>query len=281
MAGLPDGDRALIEDAVKLLLSEAPVGWTQLHAEFAPASQPPVAAAYVMTSAGSLPLPVSAGTLSVVAEQHRRAAQAGMSWQRLVLDCHADGRLSACTDTDATGPAALVPAHGKMRRAWQRRLRRVFMTVTLVCFAAAAVVFAVGWRWSPPPRVAMIAVPSPPPRQQESFGLLMRWFDAENRSDTAALRMMMCTNPSERLTAMVTTFEHRGNDQRLVFPEAIMDFHDEGSEVSVKIAERLRPLSEHAKRGFEAAHGAFFYNNATLVDEGGVLRMCDYDLMPG
>ncbi|OBA78581.1 hypothetical protein A9W99_23180 [Mycobacterium sp. 1164966.3] len=38
------GDRDLFEDAVTLLLTEAPPSWQQLHGEFEPSSQPVVAA---------------------------------------------------------------------------------------------------------------------------------------------------------------------------------------------------------------------------------------------
>jgi len=43
------GDRDLIEDAVKLLLGAAPVGWTRLHGEFEP---PAVAAVSAVTPDG-------------------------------------------------------------------------------------------------------------------------------------------------------------------------------------------------------------------------------------
>ncbi|OBF86671.1 hypothetical protein A5791_20580 [Mycobacterium sp. 852002-51163_SCH5372311] len=99
-------DRDLVEDAVKLLLTEAPPGWQQLHGEFEPSSQPVVAQAFVTTADGrQLPSSVSAGAISVLAEHQRRAAAAGAPWQRLVIDCAADGRLSARAE-----PAAAVSA---------------------------------------------------------------------------------------------------------------------------------------------------------------------------
>jgi len=270
----PAGDRGLIEDAVTLLLSVAPAGWTHVQGEFEPSSQPPVAAALVRTTRGrSQPLPVSAGVLSLLVEQQRSAATTGVPWRRLVIECHSDGRLSARVDNNF-GAAPPDPQR------WPRRLLAATAAGSLV---AAAVVFAFGWRWSPPPRIAMIAVPPPPPRQQEAFDVVNQWYAAENHSNVAGMRAVACANPGPEVVKWFKSTEYYGEDQALVYPEAVTSFRDEGSQFKVEVAVRLHPLDDHMRQQVEilqASHGGYAGDKFTLVDEGGHLKVCEMTYDP-
>jgi hypothetical protein len=270
----PAGDRGLIEDAVTLLLSVAPAGWTHVQGEFEPSSQPPVAAALVTTIKGrSQPLPVSAGVLSLLVEQQRSAASAGEPWRRLMIECHSDGRLSARVDNNP----------GAVPRDPQRWPRRLLAATAAGCLIAAAVVFAIGWQWSPPPRIAMIAVPPPPPRQQEALDVINQWYTAENHSNVADMRAAACANPGPEVVKWFKSTAYYGEDQAIVYPEAVTSFRDEGSQFKVEVAVRLHPLDEHMRQEVEklqASHGGFAGDNFTLVDEGGHLKVCEMTYDP-
>ena len=271
----PAGDRGLIEDAVKLLLSGAPAGWARLYGEFEPSAQPPVAAVSVTTANGrSQPLAVSAGVLSVLAEQQRSSAAAGVPWRRLAIDCHADGRLSARTENDP-GSAAAVPSLTPPDP--QRWPRRLLVALTAGCLIGAAAVFAVGWQWSPPPRLAMIPLPPPPPRQQEAFDVISRWFDAENHSDAAGMRALTCANPGKQLVDRTNTTQWYGEDQEIIYPQVVETFSEDGTEFKVTVAIRFHPLDDRMRREAELAQasGGFVTDNFILVDEGGQLKVCD------
>lgn len=265
---------ALIEDAVKLLLSGAPAEWVHLHSEFE-WSPVPTGTAVVSTAGAAQPVAVTAGVIGVLTEHQRRSAAVGCPWQRLVVDCYADGRLSARAEP---GVSALV--EGAPRRRW---LRPVLATITLGCLAAAVVVFAVGWRWGPPPRVAMIAVPAVSPRQQEAFEVVSQWFDAENREDVAGMRAVVCANPSQSVQDWLSMTGYFGQDQGFVFPDAVDAFQDDGARVWVRVAVRIRPVDEKQKREVaeQQKHGGFFEEKVMLADEGGTLKVCDIYLAPG
>jgi hypothetical protein len=277
----PIGDRELIEDIVKLLLSEAPLGWTALHAEFEPAPRPSqvATASVVMGGAESRLIPVSAGVLSLLGEHHRRAVSAGAPWRRVVIDCQSDGRLSARAEPAGRAPGSVIsPATTPptLRRP-ARWPQWALATIAVGCLAAAATVFAFDWRWGPPPRAGIIAVPPPPPRQQEAFNVVKRWFDAENRSDAAAMTALMCAEPTKSLLEWVNTIKRFGQDQALTFPDAVTQFRDDGSRVWLDVAVSERPLDELQQLAFAAArpNGGFLSDQFTLADEGGRLRVCD------
>jgi hypothetical protein len=262
----PTGDRGLIEDAVKLLISEAPAGWTVLRCEFEPTSPVPTAKAAALTPSGQWQsLTVSAGALSLLTEHQHQAAAAGASWQRLVIEHHCDGRLSAWTED---GPAAADP---------QRWPRRVLAAITTGCLIAAAVIFAVGWQWSQPPRVGMIPVPPPPPRQQEAFDVISRWFDAENHSNVAGMRAVACANPGPTVVGWFKSIGYYGEIQAYIFPEAVTSFSETAGQWKVDVAVRMHPLDAHMVHEVEIAeaNGGFETERFTLVDEGGHLKVCD------
>ncbi|OBK12695.1 hypothetical protein [Mycobacterium asiaticum] len=96
MTGSGDGDRSLVEDAVKLLLASAPTGWTRLHAEFEPSSQPPVAQARVTVRTEEVPLAVPPEAVALIAEYQHRAAAASPP-RRIVIECDSTGALSMRT----------------------------------------------------------------------------------------------------------------------------------------------------------------------------------------
>jgi hypothetical protein len=265
------GDRGLIEDAVKLLLSGVPTGWACVRGEFEPSSQPAVALASVSTADGEFaPLAVSAEVLGVLAEHQRRAAAGGVSWRRLVIECHVDGRLSARTDRDER-------VAGSPPVADRRWLRRGLAAVTAGCLIAAAVVFALGWRASLPPRAGMIPVPPPPPRQQEAFNVISRWFDAENHSDAAGMRALTCANPGSALVDRTKTIQSYGEFQAFFYPDAVVSFSANGPQFNVRVASQLHPINERMKQFSQLLekNGGFTWDDFVLVDEGGQLKVCD------
>jgi hypothetical protein len=168
-------------------------------------------------------------------------------------------------------------------RAGPRRPRRwpqwVLAAITVGCLVAAAVVFAVGWRWSEPPRLGVLGVP-PPPRAQKAFAVVTRWYEAENEANVARMRELVCAHPSQSVTDWITTIAYYGQDQGLIFTDAVAKFRDEGATVWVKVAVRIRPLDDHMRHEVEDAqnHGGFFYEALTLADESGVLKVCDVEL---
>jgi hypothetical protein len=274
----PSGDRGLIEDAVTLLLSVAPAGWTHVQGEFEPSSLPPVAAVLVRTTKGrAQPLPVSAGVLSLLVEQQRSAAATGVPWRRLVIECHSDGRLSARVDNDHG--QALTQSVPPDPQRWPRRLLAATTGGSLI---AAAVVFAIGWQWSSPPRIAMIPVPPPPPHQQEAFDVINQWFTAENHSNVADMRAVACANPGPEVVKWFKSTEYYGADQAIVYPEAVTSFRDEGAQFKVEVAVRLHPLDDHMRHAVEImqANGGYATDNFTLVDEGGHLKVCEMTYDP-
>lgn len=270
------GDRALIEDAVKLLLAQAAPGWQQLSGEFDPAAQPVIAQAFVTAANGQRqPLSVSAGVVSILAEHQRRSAVVGEPWRRLIVDCHADGRLSARTVPDATvpPPEPHLPA-GPQRLRW---LSRALMVVTVGCSTAAGVLFAVAWTWSPPPRADVIALRSPPPREREAYDVVLRWLDGKNRGDAAGMRAVACANPSAKALELIDAIEQLGQHSVIVFPDAFTDFNDQGDRVWATVALRARPLTDSMRTRVEQARksGGFFDERFVLVDEAGQLKVCD------
>ena len=268
------GDRDLIEDAVKLLLGAAPVGWTRLHGEFEP---PAVAAVSAVTPDGMQSVTVPDGVLSVVGEHQRRAAAAGAPWQRLVVDCQADGQLSARTEPHA--PASEL-ADGSAVSAAQRSyrwLRPLLVAVTVGCAAAAAVVFAVAWKWSPPPRADVIVLPAPPPREKEAFDVISKWLNARNLGDAAGMRAMACAQPLPAAAHLIDRIQQFGQTQYIVYPDAITEFRDDQTQLFVTLAERAHPLDEHMRQRVadEQKRGGFFVERFVLVDDGGALKVCD------
>jgi hypothetical protein len=272
--GISD-DRRLVEHAVTMLLGDVPAGWTTLHAEFeAAAAAPPAATASVTCADGELrTLAVPAGAVEALNEYRRLAAAGGAEWQRLVIDCDPDGRLAVRTD-----PPADVRPRGPRR--WPQR---VLAVVTVGCLIAAALVFALAWRWSPPPRAAMIEVPPPSPRQQEAFEVVTRFYDAERRGDWPALRALVCAHPGKNVEDEIEPFQEKPDDEGISYLEAVAAFRDDGDRVWGRFVFRVHPLSEVEKRVVEQAQAAgtgLFADEYTLVQEGGSLKICDADEPP-
>lgn len=262
--GSAPGDRRRIEEVVALLLGEAPAGWAHLHLEFDSATSA-VTTSLTTGEGTSIPLPVPAGVIAALSDYHRQSGTAG----RLVIDCDADGRLSARTDPVATAAGS---------RRWPQW---VLATITIGCLAAAAVVFATGWRWSEPPRLTALGVP-PPPRAQQAFAVATQWYEAENNGDVARMRELACVHPAQSVTDWISTIGYYGQDQGLVFTDAVTKFRDDGAAVWVRIAVRIRPVDDRTKREVDEAqtHGGFLYEEMTLASEGGTLKVCDIALPP-
>lgn len=263
-------DRTLVEDAVRLLLVGAPAGWTKVHGEFEPSSQPNLAEASATTPDGqSLSLGVSAGVQSLLAEHQRRAAAAGAPWRRLILDCQPDGLLAVSTEPWG--------APARVRRS-QRWVVAVLAALSVGCLASAAVVFAVGWRWGPPPRVELTALPDPPARQKEAFEVISKWYEAQNQGDAAGMQALTCANPSSTVRDQIAGAADPGQRSGLVFPDAIVAFSDQGGQVWAGVVIRIRPLDDAMKLDVERAQqedAGYFGGQFTLVDEAGGLKVCD------
>ncbi len=250
------------------MLGDAPPGWTHLHVEFDIESTE-VVAALTTADAGSLHLAVPPDAVEALSEYHRQAVSHGSSWRRLSIDCRSDGTLSMRKDDGARG----------VSRGWPQR---VLAAITVSCLAAAAVVFAVGWRWSPPPRASMIAVPPPSPREGQVFEVLKRWYDAEDRGDGAAMRALACVHVGKNVEDEIEGVEQSGIRDGVTYPEAITGFRDEGAHVWAMVAMRVHPLSDRQRNAVEEnlKHGGFFFDSYTFVQESGAWKVCDADTPP-
>ncbi|MDP7705253.1 MULTISPECIES: hypothetical protein [unclassified Mycobacterium] len=255
--------RRLVEQAVALVLGEAPPGWTRLNIAFDAASSEVTAVADGGADGGAVPLAVPSQAVEALSEYHREAVSSGSLWRRLSIDCGSDGTLSMRKDAATPG----------VSRRWPQR---VLAAITLACLVAAAVVFAVGWRRSEPPRIGVLAVP-PPPRAKAAFAVLEQWYAAEDQGDAALMRQLACAHPTQSLVDWINTIAYYGQDQGLIFPDALTQFRDNGSTVWVKVAVRIRPIDDRMKREVEEAQtrGGFFFETVTLADEGGALKVCD------
>ncbi|QLL06007.1 hypothetical protein [Mycobacterium vicinigordonae] len=258
-----------------MVLAELPAGWRSVHAEVEPSAVPLIALATATGGAGELyPVAIPVTAIDVLAEHQRRAASAGSPWRRMIIDCDSDRTLSVRTE-----PSVSLSIPRKPRR-WPVL---AMLMVTLACLGAATVIFVTGWQWGPPPRAGIVAVPQPPPRQREASKVIGRWVDAENHADVTALRALACTNPGQSVQKWLTTLGDFGQQQALVFPDAVTEFHDEGSRVRVRVAVRIRPLNQAQEQEVQAAQeeGGFFDDEYTLGDEGGVLKVCDVSMAHG
>lgn len=174
-------------------------------------------------------------------------------------------------------------AAGEAAKRAARRSRRwpqwVLAAITLGCLVSAAVVFATGWRWTEPPRLGVLGVP-PPPRAQKAFAVVTQWYDAENDGNVARMRELVCAHPSPSVTGWITTIAYYGQDQGLIFTDAVTKFRDQGATVWLQVAVRIRPVDDRIRREVEEAqtHGGFFYEALTLAEEGGAFKVCDVEL---
>lgn len=254
-----------------MLLKQAPAGWTQLRVEF-DASASPVASATVTSGPGStdVAMQVPAAVVGTLSDFRARSQAGGETWDRLTIDCHADGRLSMQT--------GVVP----QRRGPRRSLTWVLAAVTVGASVAAAVVFAQGWSEPRPARATIAAAPTPSPRQQQAFEVLQRWYDAENRNDGAALRALTCAHPGKNVEDEVAGFEQTKTVDGIAYLEAVSAFRDEGDRVWGRFWFRVHPVSERDKLLVEDVqrHGGFFADAYTLVPENGELKVCDADRPP-
>lgn len=273
-AGSRDGDRVLIENAVKLLRASAPPGWAQLHVECMPFG---VVNAYTTGSAAPGPhwLAVPAEASQALSGYLHRATSANPVPQRLVIDCFPDGRLAARTEpapTLSSGPARAI-AQTPRSRPWPRRL---LAAVTAMCLVAAAALFAFGWRWSDPPEAEISLLPPPPPRQQQAFDTISQWFTALNAHDTAAVQQLVCPNPSGAVLNDVEALDG-GYLGSIDYPEAIVEFQDNGATVSAKVLLRVKPINELQQKAVdENQHqgSGLAHRWIVLVDDGGVWKVC-------
>ncbi|MGH3582077.1 MAG: hypothetical protein ACRDUB_10870, partial [Mycobacterium sp.] len=174
------GDRELVERAATLIQAALPPGWTHLHVECAPSGE--VQAFWIGADPSAVqPVPVPPQAAADLYAYLTRAVT-GSGLQQLIVDVHADGGLSVRT-------AAAPPARSG---AW---LKRSLLGVSVVCSAAAAIVFAFGWRWSAPPAANADPLPTPSANQQQAFDVIDHWLQALNTRDTAAVQQLSCRNP--------------------------------------------------------------------------------------
>ncbi|AQA02941.1 hypothetical protein BVC93_11420 [Mycobacterium sp. MS1601] len=262
---IPVGDRHLIEDALNRLRAGAPPAWTALHAEFGPA----VPHGWAVTAA-SEPIAVNADVAGLMAEHFRRATAAGAPYSRIILDCRADGTLLVRAEPPATNPDG-----GGKRHA----VRLILAGVTLACLAVSGVLFVKDWRWSPLPEADLVTVPATPPRQAEALKLVTRWHEAERRGDIAAMRTLVCARPGNGLSRWMRHLDGGGEQERLAFPEGIVDFSDTASGYRARVVYAARPLNEEWSRAVDDVQGTggLFIEDMTLTDENG-LKLCDIEV---
>lgn len=280
--GVPVGDRELVEEAIVLLCAAAPTGWRVVHGEFEPSHRPPVAVAQAVTDSARQSISVPAGVIDSLAEHQRRAAEAGVPWRRLTIECHSDGRLSVRADPVETAPevGSGGRAAGTRRPMWLRWLRWVLVAVTVGALIAMAVVVGLARPWSPPPRADIIEVPAPSARERQAHDVIVGWYEAHNRGDTAAMRALACVDPKPNVPQWITFIERDGSDGKLYFPEAIAEFREQGSQVWVRFASRIRPLTDAVRAEVDDAQrtGGFFKQVFSLEEqEGGVLKICNVE----
>ena len=233
---------------------------------------PVVSASASVSDSATVTLGVPADVVTAFSDYQAQCKADGRSWRRLVIDCHADGRLSMQTDPSVPGPG--------------RWPTRVLAAIAVVCSVAAVVVFAWGWQ-SPqmpplPPRAAMIEVPAPSAREQQAFDVVRRWYDAEARADGAAMRALACAKPGKNVEDEIEGFEQSKTVEAIVFLEAVVGFRDEGDRVWGRFLYRAHPVSERNKRLVEKMQqeGGYFGDGYTLVVEDGQLKVCDSDTPP-
>lgn len=266
-----DEGRGLVEHAVKVLLASVPQGWSQLHVECISSG---AATAYVgVAGAGSQWLAVPPEAAHALTEYLVKSSGNSPGAQRLMADCFSDGRLSARTEPVAAAAFGAAPTTGARTRVWPRRL---LIAVTAACLAAAAMVFAFGWRWSSPPDAEIERLPPPPPRQQEAFDVISAWFGALASRDVTKVQALSCPTPTGYPLNDIEAM--RGGYQAGIdYAEAIVEFADNGSSVSADVVFRTRPLTDKEKRDVEERQrtgNGLSYRQYVLVDDGGGLKVC-------
>ncbi len=94
------------------------------------------------------------------------------------------------------------------------------------------------------------------------------------------MKELACSAPAQSVLDWITTIDYYGQDQGLVFPDAVTQFQDDGTQVRVKVAVRVRPLTDRMKAQVAEAqeNGGFLHEVVTLADEGGQLKVCDVEL---
>ncbi|WP_139361267.1 MULTISPECIES: hypothetical protein [unclassified Mycobacterium] len=280
--GVPVGDRELVEEAIMLLCTAAPVGWSIVHGEFEPSQQPPVAVAQAVIDSVQQSITVPAGVTHILAEHQRRAADAGAAWRRLTIECHSEGRLSVRADPaeKALGVDSGGRSAGTRRLQWLWWLRFTLAAVIVGALIATAVVVGLARPWSPPPRADIIDVPPPSARERQAHDVIVGWYEAHNRGDTAAMRALACVDPKSNVPQWIISIERDGSDGKLYFPEAIAEFREQGSQVWVRFASRIRPLTDAVRAEVDDAQraGGFFKQVFSLEEEeGGVLKICNVE----
>lgn len=257
-----NGDRELVERAVALVRASLAPGWTHLHVECAPSGEVQAFWTGVApTRAQPVTVPPEAAA-ALHAYVARTAAHSGP--QQLVVDAHADGRLSA----------RMAPAMGARPGPW---IRRSLIGISVACCAAAAAAFAFGWRWSAPPAADADLLPSPSPQQQQAFTVIDDWLRALNAHDATATQELSCQNPSGSVRNDIDALrgDYLGSVDHL---EAIVDFRDSGPTMVAKVLVRVKPISELQKQAVadNQRNGSGLANRTiTLVNESGSWKMCD------
>lgn len=268
------GRRTLVEHAVRLQLNAAPPGWTLLHIECLPLGE---VTAFARVAGAMTPhrLTVPPEAAQGLHEYLRVEAGTTQVPQQLVIDCFPDGRLLVRTEPAPALAPGPTPGAGRAR-AQSRWPKRLLIAVTTGCLVAAAALFAFGWHWSDPPEADISLLPPPSPRQQQAFDTISQWFTALNSHDTVAIQPLVCPTPSGAVLNDVEAIN--GNYLGSIdYPEAIVDFRDNGATVSAKVLLRVKPITddqrlavkENQQEGSGLAHRWI-----VLVDDGGVWKVC-------
>ncbi|GAB5896278.1 hypothetical protein [Mycolicibacterium mageritense] len=267
-----DGSRGLVEDAIKILLGSVPQGWSQLHVECLPSGAASAYVGLVGTTSHWLTVPPEAANALV--QYLVRSTTGSPGAQRLVVDCFPDGRLSARTEpVPASSAGATQKVAGAQPAAWPKRL---LIALTAICLIAAAVVFTIGWRWSPPPEADIERLAPPPPRQQQAFDVISEWFRVLAVHDTARAQALSCANPSGTILNDIEAL-HGDYLGGIDHAEAIVDFRDDGAQVAAKVLLRTKPLTEREKEIVEQHQRegeGLTHRWIVLVDDGGEMKVC-------
>jgi hypothetical protein len=112
--------------------------------------------------------------------------------------------------------------------------------------------------------------------------VINQWYAAENHSNVADMRAVACANPGPEVVKWFKSTAYYGEDQAIVYPEAVTSFRDEGSQFKVEVAVRFHPLDDHMRQVVEKmqANGGYESEKFILVDEDGRLKVCEMTYDP-
>lgn len=273
--GFGDGEsRGWVERAVRLLLDPPPERWSRLHVEHGP--QHSTFAVIHIDGSPPQALPVPAAAADALGE-YLGSTGADPRSVKVIVDCLPDGTLSATTAPIlAVGPH--IPASQSQVAKWPKSWpRRLLMAATVLGVVVAAILFATGWRWLTPHDADIDLLPAPPPRQQQAFAVLDEWFRVLRARDVPRAQALSCPSPTG---AVLNDLQALQGDYLggIDYPEAIVDFRDEGHQVVAKVLLRTKPITDEQTKFVQDNQGlagsGLSHRWMVLVDDGNELKVC-------